>query len=160
MKHRFYLYVKALSDLGSAMDTIVLGALIYSVTHSAGWLAASMCMGVLGGLFTSLSSGVLADQLNRRKIMIISDWLRAGFILLLIPFPNPIMILIVRFISGGLTSFFAVSFSAEVPQIYGEKNVVSINALTYLRKKSPASISGEMNYALDEGGVFLPLSQV
>lgn len=129
MKNRVYLYIKAFSDLGSRMDMIVLGALIYGSTHSVGWLSASLLAGIAGGLVSSLLSGVLADKADRRKIMVFSDILRALLIVLLIPFPDPVMIVIVRFLIGFINSFFEVSFSAEIPQIYGQDKALEINSL-------------------------------
>lgn len=129
MANKVYLYVKALSDLGSRMEMIVLGALIFATTQSVAWLSASLAVSVLGGMLSSLVSGVVADQYDRRKIMIITDVLRAGLILLLIPFPEPVMILVVRFFMGVSGSFFEVSYNAEVPQIYGKQNLLRTNAI-------------------------------
>ena len=129
MKNKRYLYVKALSDLGSRMDSIVLGVLIYAATQSVGWLSASMAAGVVGGLLSGLVSGVVADRFDRRRIMIVTDWLRFGLILLLIPFPQPEMILLVRFLMGAAGSFFEVGYNAEVPQIYGDRNLLAVNAM-------------------------------
>jgi MFS family permease len=129
MNTRIYLYVKAFSDLGSRMDMIVLNAMMYIMTESVVWLSASMAITVLGGMISSLFSGILADQWDRRKMMIFSDILRAAAILLLIPFPDPIMILIVRFSSGFLNSFFQVSYTAEIPQIYGSSNILGTNSI-------------------------------
>lgn len=129
MKNRYYLYVKAFSDLGSMMDTMVLNILIYNLTESAFWLSAAMGAGVVGGMLSSLYSGVLADRLNRKRLMIVSDCMRALLILVLILFPSPAIILLVRFAVGFTGSFFEVSFNAEIPQIYGEKNVITINSI-------------------------------
>jgi MFS family permease len=129
VQSRLYLYVKALSDLGSIMDMIVLTAVIFSATHSTGWLAASLAIRTFGGLASSLSSGALADKRDRRKIMIVSDWVRALSILALIVYPTPVAILVVSFVIGFMTSYFGVSFSAEVPHMFGEERVLETNAL-------------------------------
>ncbi|MGZ4123756.1 MAG: MFS transporter [Tumebacillaceae bacterium] len=128
MKTRIYLYVKALSDLGSMMDQMVLSALIYTETGSNFWLAASLLVRTAGGMLSSLYSGVLADRFDRRKLMIYSDILRAVSIAILIPFPNPTMILLSSFLIGLFSSVFSVSFSAEVPKMYGEENVLETNS--------------------------------
>ncbi|MFE8699426.1 MFS transporter [Cytobacillus sp. FJAT-54145] len=129
MNRKLFLYVKALSDFGMFMDLIVLNVVIYAATGSTAWLAATMAARTFGGVLSSLFSGVLADRFNRRKIMIISDILRAAIILVLIPFPDPTIIIIVSFLIGFVNSSFAVSFSAEIPQIFGEKNILQINSL-------------------------------
>lgn len=129
MNRKIFLYVKAFSDLGTFMDLIAINVLIYAATGSSGWLAATMAFRTLGGVLSSLFSGVMADRFDRRKIMIYTDVFRAVIILSLIPFPNPIMIVTVCFLIGLTSSFFAVSYSAEIPQIFGEDKVLETNAL-------------------------------
>jgi MFS family permease len=129
MNRKIFLYVKAFSDLGTFMDLIAINVLMYVATGSAAWLAATMAFRTLGGVLSSLFSGVLADRFDRRKIMIWTDIFRAVIILSLIPFPNPIMILIVCFLIGLTSSFFAVSYSAEIPQIFGQDKILETNAL-------------------------------
>jgi MFS family permease len=129
MNRKIFLYVKAFSDLGTFMDLIAINVLIYAATGSSTWLAATMAFRTLGGVLSSLFSGVLADRFDRRKIMIYTDLFRTVIILSLIPFPNPIMIVLVCFLVGLTSSFFAVSYSAEIPQIFGQEKVLETNAL-------------------------------
>lgn len=131
MNRRSILYVKAFSDFGTFMDLIVLNVVIYAATGSSVWMAVAMAARTLGGVLSSLFSGVLADRFNRRNIMIVSDIFRAIIILCLIPFPNPTMIIIVSFLIGFVNSYFMVSFSAEIPQIFGEDKVLETNALIF-----------------------------
>ncbi|NMH71736.1 MFS transporter [Bacillus sp. RO2] len=128
-KHKLFLYTKALSDFGSFMDLIVLNVVVYAATGSPVWLAATMAARTIGGVLASLVSGVAADTWNRKTIMLVTDILRAGLILLLIPFPDPVMILVVSALIGFISSFFMVSFSAEVPQIFGQDNILETNSL-------------------------------
>jgi MFS family permease len=129
MKKRTFLYMKALSDFGTFMDMIVLNVVIYTATGSATWLAATLASRTLGGVIASLFSGVVADRLDRRKVMIWADILRGIIILLLIPFPTPTVIIIGSFLIGFISSFFHVSFSAEIPQMFGEDKVLETNSL-------------------------------
>ncbi|MFD2443925.1 MFS transporter [Bacillus sp. CGMCC 1.16607] len=129
MNRKIFLYVKAFSDLGTFMDLIAINVLMYVATGSSAWLAATMAFRTLGGVLSSLFSGVIADRFDRRKIMIYTDIFRAIIILCLIPFPNPIMIIIVCFLIGLTSSFFAVSYSAEIPQIFGQDKVLETNSL-------------------------------
>ncbi|NLP52007.1 MFS transporter [Bacillus sp. RO1] len=128
-KHKLFLYTKALSDFGSFMDLIVLNVVVYAATGSPVWLAATMAARTIGGVLASLVSGIAADKWNRKTIMLVTDILRAGLILLLIPFPDPVMILVVSALIGFISSFFMVSFSAEVPQIFGQDKILETNSL-------------------------------
>jgi MFS family permease len=129
MSKKIILYTKAFSDLGTFMDLIVLNVVMYAATGSTAWLAATMAVRTLGGVLSSLFSGILADRYDRRKIMIYTDIFRAIIILLLIPFPNPTMILCVAFLIGLSSTFFMVSFNSEIPQIFGQDKVLETNAL-------------------------------
>ena len=129
MNRKIILYTKAFSDLGTFMDLIVLNVVMYAATGSTLWLAATMAVRTLGGVLSSLFSGVFADRYDRRKIMIYTDIFRAIIILLLIPFPNPTMILLVAFFIGLSSTFFMVSFNSEIPQIFGQDKALETNAL-------------------------------
>ncbi|WP_462413263.1 MFS transporter [Neobacillus sp. Marseille-QA0830] len=129
MNRKIFLYVKSFSDLGTYMDMIAINVLMYVATGSSTWLAATMAVRTFGGVLSSLLSGVIADRFDRRKIMIWTDVFRAIIILAILPFPNPIVILIVCFLIGLTTSFFAVSYSAEIPQIFGKDRVLETNSL-------------------------------
>jgi MFS family permease len=54
--------------------------------------------------------------------------MRGILLLWLVIFPQPVMILIVRFITGMFTSSFEISYSAEIPQIYGKERMLQTNA--------------------------------
>jgi MFS family permease len=131
MNKRMFLYVKAFSDLGTMMDMIVLNAMVWVATGSTFWLAATMGLKVFGSFLSSLFSGILADRYSRKNMMIQSDIARGLLILLLIPFPDPMMILAVSFLIGFMGTFFQVSFSAEVPRMFGEDKVLETNALIF-----------------------------
>ncbi|MFT4412397.1 MFS transporter [Fredinandcohnia humi] len=129
MKQRLFLYVKALSDFGMFMDNIVLNVVVFAATGSPTWLAATMAARTFGGVLASLFSGVLADRYSRRKIMIWSDIARGVLILMLIPFPEPVIIIVASFLIGLINSFFTVSFQSEIPQIFGEDKILETNSL-------------------------------
>lgn len=142
MNRTFYLYVNAFSHLGTMMDMIVVNSMIIALTGGDTlWLSACLGIRVLGGLLSSLYSGVLADRFDRKKIMLFADFARAALILVIILFPNPVMILIISFLIGFLASFFQVAFNAEVPQIFGEDKVLEVNALI-MRLSSIAMVIG------------------
>ncbi len=147
MNRKLFLYVKAFSDFGNFMDMIVLNVLIYAATGSPVWLAAAMAARTFGGVLSSLFSGVVADRYNRRYIMIITNVLRALIILILIPFPNPTLILVVSFLIGFTNTFFAVSFSSEVPTIFGEDKILQTNAMV-ARLTSISLVAGFIGAAI------------
>jgi MFS family permease len=124
----YFLYTKALSEVGNMMEMMVMNAVIFSLTKSPTWLAAVLAARVLGGIVSSLVSGVLADRFNRRHLMIYSDIVRGLCVLILCLSPAPILFILVAFALGVFGSFFSVSFSAEIPQIFGETKILEMNA--------------------------------
>lgn len=127
-KKGYFLYTKAFSDIGNMMELVVMNAVIYSMTKSTTWLAAVLALRVCGGIITSIFSGIVADRYSRRKLMIFSDIARGLSVLILCIYPTTTMFAIIAFALGALGSFFSVSFSAEVPQIFGEENILKVNA--------------------------------
>lgn len=130
MRKTTFLYTKAFSDFGSILETVVLSSLLLrSGYHSLSLLAAFYGALTLGGFLSSLSAGILADRCSRKGLMIMSDLLRATAILVIVLVPTPNIILTMAFSIGFLGSFFQVSFSAEVPQIFGESQALKVNSL-------------------------------
>jgi len=110
------------------MEMMVMNAVIYSMTKSTTWLAAVLAFRVFGGILSSLFSGILADRMNRRYLMIFSDIARGISVIILCFYPSATLFLIIAFLLGFFGSFFTVSFSAEIPQIFGEEKVLEVNA--------------------------------
>lgn len=127
-KKYYFLYTKALSEVGNMMEMVVMNAVIFSLTKSTTWLAAVLAARVLGGIVSSLFSGVLADRFNRRHLMIYSDFVRGVCVLILCLSPMPITFILVAFALGIFGTFFSVSFSAEIPQIFGNDKILEMNA--------------------------------
>ncbi|SFC70924.1 Major Facilitator Superfamily protein [Bacillus sp. OV322] len=128
-KQSYFVYTNSFSDMCSLMEMLVMNSVIFSETGSTAWLAAVLSARVCGGILSSMVSGILADRCSRRQIMIYSDLIRGVIILTLCFFSSPFLLLSGAFLMGIFTSFFSVSFNAEIPQIFGEEKVVKIRSL-------------------------------
>ncbi|QRG70786.1 MFS transporter [Brevibacillus choshinensis] len=141
MQMKTYLYVHALSSLGSRMDLIACSALIFTFDHSAFWLMAFFVARQAGGILFSLAAGVLADRVDRRRAMIASD-IGAGLaVLSIVFFPNPYVVVAAAFFKGMLYSLFHISFQSSLPQMFERDELVRINGLT-VRLESVVGIVG------------------
>ncbi|HZG81053.1 MAG TPA: MFS transporter [Brevibacillus sp.] len=139
--YKGYLYVNALSSLGSRMDLIASSALIFTFADSVYWLSAFFVARQIGGMMFSMAAGILADRMDRRRAMLISD-IGAGLaILLVLLFPHPYVIVGAAFVKGMLYSLFHISFQASLPQMFGRDALVNINGLT-VRLESIVGIAG------------------
>lgn len=129
MNKKVFIYIKGMSDLGTMMDAMTMNVVILLLTDSPIWLSGLFAFRVLGGILSSLIAGSLVDRLNRKKIMIVSDLLRGTILAILVFFPSPCMFLMSSFLLGFFASFFQISFSSEIPNIYGKENILETNAL-------------------------------
>ncbi|ATF15384.1 MFS transporter [Brevibacillus sp. HB1.4B] len=143
MNKKWYLYVNALSSLGSRMNLIACSALIFTFEHSAYWMTAFFVARQLGGMLFSPLAGMLADRMDRRRTMIVSD-LGAGLAILAIAFyPTPYVLIAAAFLNGMLYTLFHISFQASLPQIFGSEQLVQVNGLK-VRLESLVGIMGFM----------------
>lgn len=147
IRMRTYLYVNALSALGSRMDLIACSALIFTFEHSAFWLTAFFVARQIGGILFSPIAGVLADRVDRRRAMIASDAGAGLALMAIVFFPHPYVVVAAAFLKGMLYSQFHVSFQSSLPQMFGQENLVKINGLTVRLE----SVVGILGFAL--GGV-------
>ncbi|MGK5506752.1 MFS transporter [Brevibacillus formosus] len=143
MNIKWYLYVNALSSLGSRMNLIACSALIFTFEHSAYWMTAFFVARQLGGMLFSPLAGILADRMDRRRTMIASD-MGAGLAILAIAFyPTPYVLVAAAFLNGMLYTLFHISFQASLPQIFGSELLVQVNGLK-VRLESLVGIIGFM----------------
>ncbi|NQF15055.1 MFS transporter [Brevibacillus sp. HB1.3] len=143
MNHKWYLYVNALSSLGSRMNLIACSALIFTFEHSAYWMTAFFVARQLGGMLFSPLAGILADRMDRRRTMIASD-MGAGLAIVAIAFyPTPYVLIAAAFLNGMLYTLFHISFQASMPQIFGSEQLVQVNGWK-VRLESSVGIIGFM----------------
>src|SRR5512136_2054304 len=77
------------STIGSALTSLAASILVYRATHGSALSVGLMLMATAApSLLVGLVAGVFVDRFDRRRIMLISDLLRAGLVFL-IPFLVP-----------------------------------------------------------------------
>src|SRR3954451_8685880 len=65
------------SNVGSWMQTVAQGFLVYKLTDSAFLLGFVGFANAIPAFFLMLWGGVLADRLDRRKVVVVSQWIQA-----------------------------------------------------------------------------------
>jgi len=75
---------RTISFAGTGITTVVLPVLVYGMTHSPAWVAALGLIEFVPYLSFGLLAGVVADRMNRKKIMVGCDVI-AAFLLAAIP---------------------------------------------------------------------------
>lgn len=123
---------QTISNLGSAFTNFALPLLVFKITHSALNLALITALTLLPYLLFGLVIGAWMDRLDRKRIMIITDILRAA-IIASIPFLAYIHLLfiwwfyIVAFVYSFLTIFFDAGQFAAIASLVGRDDLVTAN---------------------------------
>jgi MFS family permease len=80
---RYLLSALAVSQVGDWMYNLALVVLVYDRTHSALWAGVTTAARVVPVVVLGPLGGVLADRFDRRRIMIVCDLARMGFMFVL-----------------------------------------------------------------------------
>ncbi|MBI9046633.1 MAG: MFS transporter [Anaerolineaceae bacterium] len=130
---RMLLSGQAISDFGDSMTHLAVLLLINELTGSTTAMASMAIAIALPRLIFGLLSGVYIDRLDRKKIMIISDLLRAIFVLgfIVVDSPEEIWILyVIGFIQGSVGTFFTPARSAILPSLIPRKGLLAANSIS------------------------------
>lgn len=118
---------------GSGVTTVGLALFAYQLT---GGISATAVIGnaltlrILAFLLFSQPAGVIADRLDRKKILIAADVLRFG-LLALFPFITTVwQIYALIFAINAVTAFFTPTFEASIPEIVGDEHYVKALSLS------------------------------
>jgi MFS family permease len=131
--YRMLWFGQIISDFGDSMTNLALLLLVNHLTGSTAALATMAIVLALPSLTFGLVSGVIIDRVDRRKIMILSDLLRAIFVagFLLVDSAEKIWILyVIAFIEASIATFFTPARSALIPNIVPKEGLMSANSLS------------------------------
>ncbi|MGZ4107369.1 MAG: MFS transporter [Tumebacillaceae bacterium] len=123
---------KTISDIGSFLDMVALNVYALLLTNSSLEMGLIMAARLLAGILASFYSGILADRMNRKTLMIFSDVIRSVALFALIVSPHDYkvwMLFLVSFAQGWFGSMFGVALSSSIPVIVGAENRVRANSL-------------------------------
>jgi MFS family permease len=127
------LYVaQAISDVGDGMTYLALFFLILSLTGSTAMIALISILVAVPPVTIGLFAGAWADRADRRRIMVISDAIRALLVAVLVPFAiagvlPPIFAL--AFAQAVVGTFFSPARTALVPRVVPAGGLLAANSL-------------------------------
>ncbi len=138
--YRRFWATQFLSNVGSWMQSVAQGWLVYRLSHSAFALGVVAFASTAPGIVLMLPGGVLADQLNRRRVVVVSQCaqaLAALFIAVML-FRDSVAIWHVALaaaIAGTAMSFSAPAWQAMVVDLLDDRsrlsNAVVLNSLQF-----------------------------
>jgi predicted MFS family arabinose efflux permease len=127
------------SSIGTWMQIVAQGWLIYRLSHSAFLLALDQFLGGIPIFLFSLIGGVVADRVERRKVLLASQYLQmaTAAILTLLVATNLVHvwhILCLSFISGLAQAFGGPAYQALIPTLVEKEdmpNAIALNSIQF-----------------------------
>lgn len=127
------------SSIGTWMQIVAQGWLIYRLSHSAFLLALDQFLGGIPIFLFSLVGGVVADRVERRKILLVSQYIQMGSATLLtILVTTGVVqvwhILSLSFVSGLAQAFGGPAYQALIPTLVEREdmpNAIALNSIQF-----------------------------
>lgn len=127
------------SSIGTWMQIVAQGWLIYRLSHSAFLLALDQFLGGIPIFLFSLIGGVIADRVERRKILLGSQYMQmfsAGLLTILVATGTVHVwhILCLSFISGFAQAFGGPAYQALIPTLVEKEdmpNAIALNSIQF-----------------------------
>ena len=120
-----------ISSMGSALTALAASILVYRVTGSAQSVGLMLIATSGPTLVIGLIAGVFVDRFDRKRIILISDLIRAILIFLipfLIPFNINWLYMIVA-LTSAVTQFFDSAHASILPEVASEKELSAATSL-------------------------------
>jgi MFS family permease len=122
----------AVSNLGDGVMGAAFPLLVASITRDPLLVAGATVVGRLPWFFFALVSGALVDRMDRKRVMVVVDWLRAGVVgvlgVLLLAGDVPLAVIyVVAFLLGSAETMFDTSAEAILPAIVGADALEAAN---------------------------------
>src|SRR5947209_7010290 len=123
-----------ISNIGTWMQMVAQGYLVYQLTHSPFALGLVGFVRAVPVFGFSLFAGVVADRVDRRKLLIVTQSLAGVFALILgvitsMGIVTVWMIMVLAFFSAAVASFDNPTRQALVPDIVGKEYIANAVAL-------------------------------
>ena len=127
------------SSIGTWMQIVAQGWLIYRLSHSAFLLALDQFLAGIPIFLLSLIGGVVADRAERRKILLVSQYVQmacAGILTLLVATETVRVwqILSLSFVAGVAQSFGGPAYQALIPTLVEREdmpNAIALNSIQF-----------------------------
>ena len=127
------------STTGTFMQTFAQAWLVYTMTNSAFLLGVDGFLSTGPMLLFSLFGGVIADRVERKKIMLLSQYFQMSFavILALLIFTHQIQvwhIFVLSFLTGSIQSFSGPAYASLLPLLVRREdvpNAVAMNSMQF-----------------------------
>jgi MFS family permease len=136
---RFFWVGNFISNIGSWMQTVAQGWLVYELTGSPFWLGLIGFVQQVPSLIFSLPAGVVADRASRRQVLLVTQavMMALALILALLVSLRVVMvqhIVVLAFLAGTTMAFNAPTYQAAVRDLVNEEdtlNAIALNSMQF-----------------------------
>ena len=127
------------SSIGTWMQEVAQNWLVFELTNSARWLALDVALGEIPIFLFSLVGGVIADRMDRRRLLLGSQYVQmaSAIVLAVLVGTHQIKvwhILISSFVVGTAQAFGGPAYSALVPSLVKKEdlpNAIALNSIQF-----------------------------
>ncbi|MDQ7843352.1 MAG: MFS transporter [Armatimonadota bacterium] len=118
-----------LSQIGDWLAYIALPLLVLDWTGQPILASFSLLFELLPAILVAPFAGVVADYYDRRNILIISDLVRAGLLVVMVLTNELWLLLAAAFSVGAVSQFFGPALAAVLPNLVDERSLLKFNSL-------------------------------
>src|SRR3989454_5640442 len=133
MRNRNYALLwwgQLVSELGNRFHWFAVSLWVYSLTRSAAAVSLAVSAMFIGGLLVGLWAGAIVDRLDRRKILIVSDVVRAVLVAAIPPLMGIHLWLAYADLAliSVASSFFRPAMFAVIPKVVNKRDILPANS--------------------------------
>jgi NRE family putative nickel resistance protein-like MFS transporter len=130
---RLLFSAQVISLTGSGVTTVGLALFAHKLVggdSAAAVIGNALMLRILAFLMFSQPAGVLADQLNRKRLLILADLTRFG-LMALFPFIESVwQVYVMIFLINVATAFFTPTYDSTIPEVAGREHYVKALSLS------------------------------
>ncbi|WP_172383546.1 MFS transporter [Streptomyces sp. MNP-20] len=130
--YRLFLALQGLSALGDSFSHVAIPLLVLHQTGSVAQMGLVTGLTGLASIVTGLFAGVVADRVNRRRLLVLTDVARCvlfGMVPLVWLFATPLwLVCTVVPVAGAFAMLFQVTYVTVVPAIVGPGQILKANS--------------------------------
>ncbi|OGC25694.1 hypothetical protein A2291_02875 [candidate division WOR-1 bacterium RIFOXYB2_FULL_42_35] len=132
-----------MSQIADRFLLYILLILVYKLTKSNLGVSIPLLIFGFSAVLFGPSAGVFVDRWNKKHVMVISNLLRGGLTLLIIPFMNHslIVVFIISFLIFTISQFFAPAETSSIRLLVEKRDLIAANSL-FMMTLMTASIIG------------------
>ncbi|HEX2924410.1 MAG TPA: MFS transporter [Chloroflexota bacterium] len=121
---------QAISQTAQNAIWFALMVLIEETTHSTTQIGIAMIAFILPSVIFTVPAGVMVDRIDKRLVLVSTNWLRAVAVLGYIFFNQSLsLVYTVTFVFSVVSQFFMPAEAAMIPAVVGRRKLITANSL-------------------------------